>query len=430
MQKRSAASLYGHRDPLAAMTLRARAAAHDADGLVRRRQLPRAQATQSVLRRRATDLDGGRRNTRRVVRAAARARALLWLDGPSVIASSMHTHLLATTVWRLPQGQPVEALLRRVATEELVLVSTGASDWLDSNGAAEPVESGRRVTGRKSFCSGAPAGNLLITSAHCEDPRDGRRVLHFPVPLRDAAVTILGNWRATGMRATGSTDVLLEGVFVPESAVSLRRPKGHWHPFYNVVVVVVLPSVMSVYLGVAEAAHDLALQQLQRKRHDADAWYLVGEMENSLATGQMVVREMIGLCSDYSFAADLATANAVLTRKTIAAQSLLAAVEKALEAFGGGGASATWAWSDSAHVGHHASRWLRWALVEAAQRVRDPVLLQNFGASNGSGPERSAPWLPRCGASFWQSLGWTDRPSPNWRAQQVFELPILATFTP
>jgi indole-3-acetate monooxygenase len=52
-------------------------------------------------------------------------------------------------------------------------------------------------------------------------------VLHFPVPLGDGAVTILGNWRATGMRATGSSDVLLEGVFVPESAVSLRRPKGH-----------------------------------------------------------------------------------------------------------------------------------------------------------------------------------------------------------
>ena len=40
---------------------------------------------------------------------------------------------------------------------------------------------------------------------------------------------------------------------------------------------------------------------------------------------------MIGLCANYALAPDLATATAVLIRNTIAAQSLLAAVEKALE---------------------------------------------------------------------------------------------------
>src|SRR2546428_485445 len=45
----------------------------------------------------------------------------------------------------------------------------------------------------------------------------------------------------------------------------------------------------------------------------------------------MAVREMIGLCANYALAPDLATATAVLIRNTIAAQSLLAAVEKALE---------------------------------------------------------------------------------------------------
>jgi len=28
---------------------------------------------------------------------------------------------------------------------------------------------------------------------------------------------------------------MLDGVFVPESAVGLRRPKGTWHPFFNVI---------------------------------------------------------------------------------------------------------------------------------------------------------------------------------------------------
>ena len=46
---------------------------------------------------------------------------------------------------------------------------------------------------------------------------------------------------------------------MPDAAVSSRRPKGAWVPFYNVITAVALPIVMSVYAGVAEAARDLAL---------------------------------------------------------------------------------------------------------------------------------------------------------------------------
>ena len=84
--------------------------------------------------------------------------------GSTALALSIHTHVLAATVWRWRQQQPLEPLLRRVAEEQIVLVSTGASDWLDSSGRADRVKGGYRVTGRKIFGSGAPAGTLLITS--------------------------------------------------------------------------------------------------------------------------------------------------------------------------------------------------------------------------------------------------------------------------
>jgi alkylation response protein AidB-like acyl-CoA dehydrogenase len=259
--------------------------------------------------------------------------------GSTALALSMHTHLLAAAVWRYRQGQPVEPLLKRVAAEQLVLVSTGASDWLDSSGRAEPVDGGYRVRARKVFASGAPAGDLLMTSAVYDDPQHGPTVLQFPVPLTAPGVAVRDTWRAMGMRATGSHDVLLEDVFVPESAVWLRRPTGQWHPIFNVIVIVALPLVMSVYLGVAEAARDLTLHQLrQRKRvDDPDAWYLAGELENALVTAQLAVQAMVDHCADYTFVPDVATANAVLVRKTIAAEAQLAAVEKALEAVGGSG---------------------------------------------------------------------------------------------
>jgi alkylation response protein AidB-like acyl-CoA dehydrogenase len=267
----------------------------------------------------------------------AMLRELAHHCGSTALALSMHTHLVAATIWRRRQGHPVEPLLRRIVNEQLVLVSTGASDWLDSTGRAERVEGGYRVSARKIFGSGSPAGDLLVTTAPFDDPTDGPTVLHFPVPMKAEGVTVLDNWRTMGMRATGSNDVVLDGVFVPEGAVSLRRPRGAWHPFYNMVVAVAMPIVMSVYLGIAEAARDLALRQVQRKREDPDVWYLVGEMENALTTGQMAVRGMVELNDDYAFSPDVATTSAILVRKTIAAQSLQLSVEKALETVGGGG---------------------------------------------------------------------------------------------
>jgi alkylation response protein AidB-like acyl-CoA dehydrogenase len=55
------------------------------------------------------------------------------------------------------------------------------------------VKGGYRITGRKIFGSGSPAGTLLITSAVYDDPVNGPTVLHFPVPIAEAGVAVLDN---------------------------------------------------------------------------------------------------------------------------------------------------------------------------------------------------------------------------------------------
>jgi alkylation response protein AidB-like acyl-CoA dehydrogenase len=258
--------------------------------------------------------------------------------GSTALALSMHSHLLGLMVFNYGRGQPMLApLLRRIAEEQLILVSTGGSDWVSSSGKAERVDGGYCVNGRKIFSSGSPAGDLLMTSAVLDDPQDGASVLHFPVAMRGAGVRVQDNWRAMGMRGSGSNDVQLKDVFVPESAVTLRRPKDQWHPVFNAILTIASPLILSAYLGVAEAARDLALQHAQRKRGSAEVWYLVGEMENLLTTAQLALADGIALCGNYAFVADNATGNASAMRKTIAAQALLACVEKALEVVGGGG---------------------------------------------------------------------------------------------
>ncbi|HEU5314510.1 MAG TPA: acyl-CoA dehydrogenase family protein [Chloroflexota bacterium] len=311
----------------------ARAAAHDADDTFVADNYDALKAARVFSAGVPAELGGGGASHREL---CALLRELAHSCSSTALALSMHTHLLATAVWRLTQGHPVEPLLKRVAAEQLVLVSTGASDWLDGSGTAEKVESGYRVTGRKTFGSGSPAGNLLVTTAVYDDPQAGPTVLHFPVNMQGEGVSVMDNWRTMGMRATGSNDVLLDNVFVPDAAVSLRRPKGRWHPFYHAVVTIAMPLVMSVYLGVAEAASDLALGIARKKPNDPHVPYLIGEMDNALVTAQLAVQGMVDLCADYTFEPSVETANAVLIRKTIASNACIATVEKALEVAGGG----------------------------------------------------------------------------------------------
>ena len=265
----------------------------------------------------------------------AMLRELAHYCGSTALALSMHTHLLAATVWRWRQGHPVEPLLKRVAAQETVLISSGGSDWLESSGTAERVDGGFRIRARKIFSSGCPLGELLVTSAVYDDPQDGPTVLHFPVPFTDEHVTIMDNWRTLGMRSTGSHDVVIDGAFVPESAIALRRPKGQWHPFFNVIAAVALPLVMSVYVGVAEAAYDLALTHAAKKREDPHVPYLIGEMTNALTTAQMALQGMIETTANYDFEPVNETANAIVIRKTIAARAAILTAEKAMEVVGG-----------------------------------------------------------------------------------------------
>ncbi|MEJ7734349.1 MAG: acyl-CoA dehydrogenase family protein [Polyangiaceae bacterium] len=257
--------------------------------------------------------------------------------GSTALAFSMHSHLVAATVWKHLQGQPVEALLRKVAAEQIVLLSTGASDWVDSNGTLTKVEGGYRLTARKIFGSGGPAADLIITSAQYDDPGQGPQVLHFAVPTSAEGLTFLSDWNTLGMRGTGSNTVVMDGVFVPEQAISLRRPRGPWHPAWSVVLTVAAPIYMSPYMGIAEEARTVALARAQKSADLPHMPYLAGELENLLAQTRLAWTSMIDNAAEYAFTPELARANAALVAKTLFAEAAMATVHKAMEMSGGAG---------------------------------------------------------------------------------------------
>lgn len=263
-------------------------------------------------------------------------RTLAHSCSSTALALAMHTHPLTTTVWRWRhEAAPVGGLLRRVAAEELVVVSSGGSDFLAGSGSAVKVDGGYRVTARKVFGSGSPGGHVLMTMAIYDDPADGPTVLHFPVPLDAPGVKVADNWRTLGMRGTGSNDILLDDVFVPDAAVGARRPPGRWTQVFFVIYSIAFPLIYSVYLGVAEAAREIAVRAAGRRRQDPTVQALVGEMENELANTRLVVRHMIDVADTDRLGPE--TTNEMLIGRTLAGRGAIRTVEKAMEVAGGAG---------------------------------------------------------------------------------------------
>lgn len=254
--------------------------------------------------------------------------------GSTALAFSMHTHLVAVAAWRWRvQGAPTEGLLKRVAAENLTLVSSGGSDWLKSAGSAVKVDGGFRITAKKIFSSGCLAGDLLSTSAVYDDPEAGATVLHFAVPLKGEGVSILDTWRVMGMRGTGSHDVELKDVFVPDAAVAGRRPQGKWHPLFHAISMIAFPAIYSAYVGVAEGARARALEIARKRPDDGHLPYLVGEMENAFHTADIGLADMIHQAETAAIGPE-ATSRAMIGR-TLVGQAAISTVEHAMQVAGG-----------------------------------------------------------------------------------------------
>jgi acyl-CoA dehydrogenase len=146
---------------------------------------------------------------------------------------------------------------------------------------------------------------------------------------------VVDTWKTLGMRGTGSMDLVIQQVFVPEKAVSVRRPAGRWDPAMHLIVKIALPLIYSVYLGIAEAARNLSLDLLAKRTAPEDAEYIVGEMETELKAAGLAVADMLAAAEDGDAGPE--TSNHILMGRTLAARAAIRAVEKALEAAGGAG---------------------------------------------------------------------------------------------
>ncbi|TWS21298.1 flavin-dependent monooxygenase [Tsukamurella asaccharolytica] len=140
-------------------------------------------------------------------------------------------------------------------------------------GKSEVVEGGYRLSGKWSFSSGCDHGTWALLGGPAF--KDGKPVdfLTYLVPISD--YTINDVWRTVGLRGTGSNDIVVEDVFVPEHrALSFQlvsKCKGpgqevNTSPLYKLPFGSVHPSTITApIIGMAQGAYDAHVEH-QRNR--------------------------------------------------------------------------------------------------------------------------------------------------------------------
>jgi L-evernosamine nitrososynthase len=171
---------------------------------------------------------------------------------------------------------PLQAVVRDGAVIAAAISEPG-QDLTRPATTATRTESGWRIDGRKTFCTGSPAATVLYAAVSYVDPDDRQRYGFVPVPVDTPGVVLNDDWDALGMRASGSQSVSFEGVELPPEAVRGGFPAGDARGYVERN----LPAGLfhaSASLGIAEAANRTANAAAARRGElDAHGRTLVGE---------------------------------------------------------------------------------------------------------------------------------------------------------
>ena len=170
--------------------------------------------------------------------------------------------------WSVQMSNGVTALGRFFGDQAVAEIYAGGSkilaDAFAPPGAAVPVEGGYRFTGQFPFGSGCRYADWFMALGLVMDDGQPRmdegnpviRIMAFPM----AEAEVVDNWDTLGMRGTGSDDVKVEDLFVPEYLTAALAPiegaaNAAWSPaMNNMSVWHIIASIATTPLGVAATA--------------------------------------------------------------------------------------------------------------------------------------------------------------------------------
>lgn len=147
---------------------------------------------------------------------------------------------------------------------------------LDTRARIVPDGQDWRLSGSKSFCSGATDSDQLIVSALADDGNNDKRLVVAVLPTGRRGIRIHADWDNMGQRQTDSGSVDFEDVQVFDREIlKTPGPLGSIHATLRPLIAQLI--LTNVYLGIAEGA---LAEARQYTRSQSRAWFLSG-VENA-----------------------------------------------------------------------------------------------------------------------------------------------------
>jgi alkylation response protein AidB-like acyl-CoA dehydrogenase len=145
-------------------------------------------------------------------------------------------------------------------------------------------DSGWRINGRKIFVTLSPIATHLAMNLRVRDG-DGDHLATVMLPMNTPGLIPQDDWDALGMRSSGSQSVLFEDVRVSRQDVHKLGPWGKWNVGMLQNRTLSNIPLVGAFLGIAEAAHDIALARLATQSR-------LGEPASESSGVQHMVAEM------------------------------------------------------------------------------------------------------------------------------------------
>ena len=174
-------------------------------------------------------------------------------------------------------------------------------------GTATPVEGGYRFTGHWQFSTGTDHSEWVILGSFLGDsegnPVQPPRFLHVVVPRKDYTI-VEDSWEVVGLKGTGSKDVIIDDVFVPEYraidqaelfAGEVARKAGknepiHRLPFYSIFPIGLTAAVIGIAEGALQAHLDYQRERVQingfKSVEDPYTMYAVSEAAGEISASR------------------------------------------------------------------------------------------------------------------------------------------------
>lgn len=188
-----------------------------------------------------------------------------------------------------------------------------ASAFIFPAGRAWRVDGGYRLSGKWAFSSGADPSQWNLVGGVVA-PEDGGAQHSRVFLLCRSQYEILDTWHATGLKGTGSNDIVCEDIFVPEAmTVAADDLKGGSTPgsernpsaLYRLPVFALFPLILSgIGLGLAEVAYGTYLGSI-RERASKFTGAKLAELQSTqirIGTAESRIdvarRVMLGICED------------------------------------------------------------------------------------------------------------------------------------